>query len=69
MSHLTLMTLVNISKLYLLYFHKFKKYTKGAIKKVSDNFSYSSDTNDKWFTNDEIKKIILNAKKNHERNS
>ena len=42
---------------------KFKKFTKGAIRKVKNNFSYSSDTNNQWFSNDEIKKIILNAKK------
>ena len=45
--------------------NKFKKFTKGAIKKVKNNFSYSSDTNQQWFSTDEIKKIILDAKKNN----
>ncbi len=46
--------------------NKLKEFTKGAISKVKNNFSYSSNTNKEWFSNDEIKKIILNAKKNNQ---
>tara|TARA_B110000503_G_scaffold7745_1_gene10551 strand:- start:143 stop:1144 length:1002 start_codon:yes stop_codon:yes gene_type:complete len=42
---------------------KIKQFTKGAKNRVANNFCYSSHTNKEWFTNDEIKKIILNEEK------
>jgi UDP-N-acetylglucosamine 4,6-dehydratase len=54
----------NYYKIIPSIFPKEKKlFIKGAIKKVTQGFVYSSDKNKQWFSDKEIKKIIVDAKK------